>query len=97
MNVTTFATVLATALIIASPVFGHHSDAGVDTESIVAFEGTVQEFAWRNPHVYVVVETEQSGEPVEWELQMGSCWRPVAWRRRKRSRPNWRPSWSGCE
>ena len=72
MNLTKCATVFATALVIASPVFGHHSDAGVDTESIVAFEGTVQEFAWRNPHVYVVVETEQSGEPVEWELQMGS-------------------------
>ena len=57
---------------MASPVFGHHSDAGVDTESVVAFEGTVREFAWRNPHAYVVVETEQSGEPVEWELQMGS-------------------------
>ena len=25
-----------------------------------------------NPHVYVVVETQQSGTPVEWELQMGS-------------------------
>ena len=72
MNLTRFAAALATALVLASPVVGHHSDAGVDTESIVAFEGTVQEFAWRNPHVYVIVETDQSGEPVEWELQMGS-------------------------
>ena len=72
MTITKCATVCAAALVLASPVFGHHSDAGVDTDAVVGFEGTVTEFAWRNPHVYVVVETEQSGEPVEWELQMGS-------------------------
>ena len=72
MTITRCATVFAVAVVMASPVFGHHSDAGVDTESVVAIEGTVQEFAWRNPHVYVVVATEQSGAPVEWELQMGA-------------------------
>ena len=72
MNVNTCATAFAAALVMASPVLGHHSDAGVDTESVIAFEGTVRELAWRNPHVYIVVETEQSGEPVEWELQMGA-------------------------
>ena len=72
MTMTKCATVCAATLVVAAPVFGHHSDAGVDTESVVAIEGTVREFAWRNPHVYVVVETEQSGEPVEWELQMGA-------------------------
>ena len=66
------AAILAAAVLLMSPASGHHSDAGVDTESIVAFEGTVKEFAWKNTHVYVVVETEQSGETVEWELQMGA-------------------------
>ena len=38
----------------------------------MAFEGTVTEFVWRNPHVYVLVETVNPvGEAVEWELQMG--------------------------
>ena len=63
---------ITAALVMVSPTSGHHSDAGVDTESVVAFEGTVREFAWLNPHAYVVVETQQSGEAVEWELQMGS-------------------------
>jgi hypothetical protein len=41
-------------------------------ESIVAFEGTVRDFVWRNPHTYVVVEAPGAdGEPVAWELQMG--------------------------
>lgn len=55
-----------------SPVSAHHSDAGIDMETIVAFDGTVADFVWRNPHVYVLVEqTGADGEAVEWELQMG--------------------------
>ena len=66
-----YAISLASLLFIAPTVSGHHSDAGIDMESVVALEGTVKEFVWRNPHVYVVVETAQSGEPsVQWELQM---------------------------
>ena len=64
--------VLAAAAFLMSPASGHHSDAGVDTESIVAFEGTVKEFVWKNPHVYVVVATGQGDEAVEWELQMAA-------------------------
>ena len=59
------------ALAFSSAASGHHSDAGIEVESVIAFEGVVREFAWRNPHVYVIVETERSGKPVEWELQMG--------------------------
>jgi len=63
---------LATVAIVL-PVQAHHSDAGVDMESVVAFEGTVREFTWKNPHVYFVVEVEQNGGPaVAWELQMGA-------------------------
>jgi hypothetical protein len=42
-------------------------------DSVVTFEGTVTEFSWRNPHVYFTVEsTDEHGEQIEWELQMGS-------------------------
>ena len=67
-------TTITAALLLASPVSGHHSDAGIDMDSLVAFEGTVTEFNWRNPHVYFTVETTGvRGEPVEWALQMGSA------------------------
>ena len=60
-------------IVLASPLSAHHSDAGMDMESVVAFEGTVTEFNWRNPHVYFTVETtDQNGEPVEWTLQTDS-------------------------
>ena len=47
----------ATALVpvILSPARGHHSEAGFDTDAVVAFQGTVTDFNWRNPHVYIDV------------------------------------------
>ncbi len=57
----------------ASAVLGHHSDAGYDRETVVAFEGVVKRYAFRNPHVQIIVETEnETGEAVEWDLETGS-------------------------
>ena len=69
-----YLTLFAVTLILASPVSGHHnSETGIDVDSVVAFEGTVTEFSWKNPHVYVSVETtDERGEQVEWALQMGA-------------------------
>ena len=53
-------------LVLTTTVSAHHSDAGLDVDSILAFEGTVTEFGFRNPHVYVDMETMQSGEPVSY-------------------------------
>ena len=65
--------VFFTTLALASSVTGHHSDAGLDMESLVTLEGTVTEFSWRNPHVYFTVETtDERGEPLEWSVQMSS-------------------------
>lgn len=66
-------TTLVAAFAFAVPVLGHHSDAGLDMENATTLDGTVTGYYWRNPHAYFTMETtEESGEPVEWELQMGS-------------------------
>ncbi|MBT5032589.1 MAG: hypothetical protein HOM55_09885 [Proteobacteria bacterium] len=58
---------------VAIPGHAHHSDLGLDMESILAFEATVTEFNWRNPHVYLLVETDDGqGNSVEWNIQLGS-------------------------
>ena len=58
--------------IASLPALAHHSDAGMDMDTVVAFEGTVAEFRWRNPHVYAMVNnTDGPGGPVEWAIQMG--------------------------
>lgn len=65
-------TIVAGAL-AALPAIGHHSEAGYDSESVAAFEGTVTHYGWRNPHVYITVEaTDESGETVEWLVETGA-------------------------
>jgi len=57
----------------ASPGYGHHSDAGYDRDSVVAFEAQVSRYIFRNPHITIFVETEdERGEKVEWEIETGS-------------------------
>jgi hypothetical protein len=42
-------------------------------ESVVRIEGTVTEFSFRNPHVYVMVDSpNDNGENVAWKFQLGS-------------------------
>jgi|SaaInl5LU_22_DNA_1037371.scaffolds.fasta_scaffold07913_3 hypothetical protein len=66
------ATILLGILAISPAAFSHHSDAGIDEFSEVALEGRVTEFRFRQPHVFLAVETEQNGETVEWDVQMVS-------------------------
>ena len=57
----------------ASTVLGHHSDAGYDRETVVAFEGVVRSYTFRNPHVQIIVETgDENGETNEWDIETGS-------------------------
>jgi hypothetical protein len=65
-------TIIAVALLYIGSSQAHHSDAGIDMDSVVAFEGSVSKFVWRNPHVYVLVEAQnEAGENVTWDVQMG--------------------------
>ena len=64
---------IAMALVLLQPSYAHHSDAGIDMTSVVAFEGTVSRFVWRNPHVYVLIAaTDENGDTVDWDIQMGA-------------------------
>ena len=66
-----FAFTFAASLV--APAHAHHSDVGINMESLVTIKGVVTEFDWRNPHVYMLVEeTDEQGEVVEWEVQLGS-------------------------
>jgi len=57
-------------LLAASPVSGHHSATIFDRETVLAFQGTIKQFSWTNPHVYIHIETrDDNGELVEWEVE----------------------------
>ena len=65
---------VAGILMAALPALGHHSDAALDMNSVLTFEGVVTEYSMRNPHTYFTVETiNDAGETVEWTVQMASA------------------------
>jgi Family of unknown function (DUF6152) len=66
---------LAAALLMISGVtFAHHgSIVSYDINKIVSMEGTVTEFQWRNPHVYVMYDVRDAqGKVVNWGAETHS-------------------------
>ena len=57
--------VLAATAPFCAPAFAHHSQTMFDASREILIEGTVARFDWRNPHMYLIVETEgPDGQPV---------------------------------
>jgi hypothetical protein len=57
-------------LVVALPAFSHHGNIIYDLNSFLTLQGKVSRYVWRNPHVYVYVETtSDTGEPVVWQLE----------------------------
>ena len=70
------ALVAAGAVYVAvSPVGAHHSAAMFDSQKTVELSGTVKEFQWTNPHVWIQVNVDKNGAPggkEEWSVEGGS-------------------------
>lgn len=68
-------TVLAAAIAISvsSPAWSHHSHAMFDHDKVVTITGTVSEWVFRNPHVFLYVNvTSDSGEMVKYSVEMSN-------------------------
>jgi len=84
MEIRAFGIAGLAAALFAIPATGHHSHAMFDDQQTVVREGSVAEFEWTNPHSWLQVNiANESGEMVEWSLEMGSPanlarrgWRP---------------------
>lgn len=79
-----YAFVAIAAMLAASPALAHHSFAMFDQSKKVTLQGTVKDFRWNNPHVFiqVLVKNDSGGED-EWSIEMTSPehlarvgWRP---------------------
>ena len=57
--------VLLTILVSAS-AYSHHSTSAFDLDRVLEFRGTVVQYRWRNPHVYIVVRAE---DDIEWTIE----------------------------
>jgi hypothetical protein len=66
--------VWAVWLVVAlAPAEAHHSGTMYDRETDVTLEGTVKEWQWTNPHVYLqVLVTDSEGKTVEWSIEGGA-------------------------
>jgi uncharacterized protein DUF6152 len=58
------------ALLIAAPALAHHSFAMFDRTKYMTLSGTVKEFEWTNPHVWIHLNVPDSGKQVEWSFEM---------------------------
>ena len=67
--------VLAGAIALAgsSPAWSHHSHAMFDHDKEVTIKGTVTDWVFRNPHVFLYVNVKtDSGEMVKYAVEMSN-------------------------
>jgi Family of unknown function (DUF6152) len=63
--------ITAVALIACAPAWAHHSFAMFDGSKETKLVGTVKEFEWTNPHVFVdLIVSSETGAQKVWSLQM---------------------------
>ena len=75
---------LAATLPVYPIALAHHSNAMFDKAEVRQVTGTVKEFQWTNPHVWIQVYIEnEDGEQEEWSIEGGGPntlfrkgWRP---------------------
>jgi hypothetical protein len=61
------------ALAVSSPAWSHHSHAMFDHEKVVTIKGTVTDWVFRNPHVFLYVNVKSdTGEMVKYAVEMSN-------------------------
>lgn len=63
------ARIVVCCLILTNTAAAHHSAATFDLEATVPVEGVVTRYEWRNPHVYLTIE---SADGIAWLLETDS-------------------------
>src|SRR5688572_9091389 len=62
------------------PAIAHHSPGAFDMTQEIVIEGIVSEVSWRNPHVYLTVESEDAhGEKLAREIEAAAASSLVAY------------------
>ena len=63
----------AMALAVSSPAWSHHSHAMFDHDKEMTVTGAVAEWVFRNPHVFLYVDTKtDKGETVRYTVEMSN-------------------------
>lgn len=60
-------------LAASSPLAAHHSSASYDVEHQIILKGTVTNFEWTNPHVFIYLDVKNEDGSVEpWRIEGNS-------------------------
>ncbi len=63
---------LVTAIVFVPPAWAHHSHAMYVAEAEVTLVGTITEYHWNNPHIWIYMDVEgEDGQLQEWVLEGG--------------------------
>ncbi|HVQ64785.1 MAG TPA: DUF6152 family protein [Terriglobia bacterium] len=65
---------LFSAVVLAAPLFAHHSVTNVfDTSKSVSMKGTITKVDWRNPHASIYLDVKDaSGKITNWWIEMAT-------------------------
>src|SRR3989475_7626746 len=69
---------------LASPALAHHSAAAYDTQKEVRLTGTITQYRFGNPHVYMILQVKKadgSTKPVEVEAGAAPGLNPVGFKK----------------
>ena len=65
--------VIIGVLLISSQTFAHHSGSAFDLEHPVTLKGTVANFEWSNPHVFIALDVkDDKGNVEQWRIEGNS-------------------------
>lgn len=57
-------------LLAATSALAHHSNSAFDPEKVVVLKGTVTEWRWTNPHVWIFLSVDDgNGGKTVWEIE----------------------------
>jgi hypothetical protein len=60
-------------LLISLPLFAHHSGSAFDQERPVTLKGTVTNYEWSNPHVFIGLDVkDDKGNVEQWRIEANS-------------------------
>jgi hypothetical protein len=61
---------IVTLLAVSVPIFAHHGGAAYETDKSVIVKGTVTDYIWSNPHVFVKVDVkDDKGNVAHWIVE----------------------------
>ncbi len=57
-------------LLAATSALAHHSNSAFDGDKVMVLKGTVTEWKWTNPHVWIFLSVDDgNGRKVQWEIE----------------------------